>query len=128
MTTDRRRGRARRAARARRPTLTAPSPKVSEGVESWWPPERGDRLRYPTLHVAGPGRVRAVDAALDVLAVFPHEGETLITTAEWLPGKRRWVYETYTSWRAEDLQLRPSSRPARAPTRREKKAPKDRAP
>lgn len=135
MTTDRRRERARRAIRARSsaptapsptaPTPTAPSPKIGEGVELWWPPKRGDRLRYPTFHAAGDDHIRNVQALLHVVAVFSHDGQTHAVTAEWLPGRRRWAYETYTKWRADGLQLHPASGPR---SRKKPKSVKHRVP
>lgn len=44
---------------------------------------------------------KRVFAKLHVLATFVHQGEPLVTTAEWLPGRQRWKYETWDSLHAE---------------------------
>lgn len=60
----------------------------------WWPPKVGAILRHSTLHGAGAGRVKRVAARLHVTAVFKDkDGERRIVTAEWLPTRRRWIYE-----------------------------------
>lgn len=72
-------------------------------VSSWWPPKAGDKLRHHTHHSAGDMRIKWVEALLHVLSVFKHEegDDDLIVTAEWLPGRRRWVYKVWDRLEAE---------------------------
>lgn len=57
-------------------------------------------LRHSTLHVNG-DRYQQVHAAAHVLAVFEHRGRKMATVAEWLPGAKRWSYETIARLQAE---------------------------
>jgi len=68
-------------------------------VPSWWPPTVGSKLRHFTLHTdPETGLLVQVHALVHVVAVFEHAGESLATIAEWLPTRRRWIYETILGW------------------------------
>ena len=60
---------------------------------AWWPPKVGDKLR----RFANPSE----QPLNHVVAVFDHAGETLAVSAEWLPHKSRWSYETIDVTTAE---------------------------
>ncbi len=62
----------------------------------WWPPKVGDKLRHFTLHAdAENGGVKRVAALVHVLSVVEHNGEWIVTTAEWFPSRKRWNYEVF---------------------------------
>ena len=70
-------------------------------VPIWWPPKVGTQLRHATVHGAGAGRVKHVDALLHVVSVFEDkDGEQRIVAAEWYPTKRRWNYEVFCWYQA----------------------------
>lgn len=67
----------------------------SQRSVAWWPSKVGDRLRHATTHGTGGSdgtSIKRVEALLHVLAVFNHEDQTRIVTAEWFPTKKRWSY------------------------------------
>lgn len=67
----------------------------------WWPPKAGDKLRHFTLHGdAATGGVKRVAALIHVLSAVEHNGEWLVTCAEWFPSRKRWNYEVFNAMKA----------------------------
>lgn len=83
----------------------------SRASHAWWPPKVGDELLHDTQHPTGPVSFRRVEASVLVVAVFTHEGETRAVCAEWLPGRRRWTYDTYDTSHAEFGVIWPRGQP-----------------
>ena len=72
---------------------------------AWWPPKIGDRLRG----VRGPDPAK--DPLLHVVAVFEHDGDQLIVTAEWSPTRQRWAREVQGVTQAHVGLIRPDGAP-----------------
>lgn len=66
---------------------------ADEHPPAWWPVKVGDQLRS----IEGD--------LLHVVATFEHDGRDMITTAVWLPRRRRWNYETFNATQAGSLKV-----------------------
>ena len=64
-----------------------------DDTPTWWPPKVDYKLRHFTRHTIG-SDFRAVHALVYVLGVVVHAptNQILVTIAEWLPSRQRWLY------------------------------------
>lgn len=74
---------------------------VKVPIPEWWPPKVGDRVRWHDYE----------EYLAHVVAVFNHDGRTLVTIAYYGKHKRWWFYEVVRSIDAYYCKIWPDGQP-----------------